>query len=91
MSTATTRTPAQMAADAVAEVFDNIVTTTATLTLGTNFKPDLENAFGEIEDVVYAADSAKFDDVQMAWRLAGREAGYLIGVQVGLRLRGGVR
>jgi hypothetical protein len=84
--------PRRMAAEAVREYFQRMVTDCEA------FNPDfsdsrvIDEAFEQIEDVIEAAfvkerGKSLRPDEDLYPRQFSREAGYLIGVQVGLRLR----
>jgi hypothetical protein len=85
------RTPQEMAAAVVEAAFESIASTTLAFLQGTAAQPNFYDDYELIEDALYREDNRgkldECDDVAMLWRLAGREAGYLIGVQVGMRLR----
>lgn len=80
------QTPTAIAASIVAEWFTEVIGNMGALTGDARF-PDLDAAFDQIREALLTPDpSAPARD-----ELASQEAAYLIGVQVGLRLRGGTQ
>lgn len=78
------QTPTAIAAHVVSEWFTEVTGNMGALTGDARF-PDLDAAIDQIREALLTPDpSAPGRD-----ELASQEAAYLIGVQVGLRLRGG--
>lgn len=79
----------QLAENAVRDMFAAFTETTLTFCPGSSLQPDLSEAFENVERAVETEErrhDAGDDDESLALHCA-REAGYLIGVQVGLKLR----
>lgn len=82
--------PRQMAVDAVEKWFTGLLSTSDAVTDAGN-QPTLESAFDEVTAALEFEHVAQHGpitpDQDVVMEMIGREAGYLIGVQVGLRLR----
>jgi len=87
--------PRQLAHDAVEKWFDSLSASPLSLMHGTIYSVTLEAAFDEVIDAIeqeHRAERTTVAAVEPADREAfATEAGYLIGVQVGLRLRAHAR
>jgi hypothetical protein len=87
--------PRQMAVDAVQEWHDAIIQSTEAHNPESIYNVSLDQAFSEVTDALIAeerAEDREEEDAELReirQQSCARTAGYLIGVQVGLRLRGG--
>jgi hypothetical protein len=94
--TSPAKDPRRMAVAVVQEHFDNMMTTSDTYIEAGYLVSPIDAAFDAIENAL-EAEAVKRQgkpidpDEDVELRMISREAGYLIGVQVGLRLRGGAR
>lgn len=87
--------PRQMAVAGVQEWFNSLLEHDMALSHGSVYAVTLEDKFEEIERALIAEHEreqgkpTEEGDEDFVAAVFGRTAGYLIGVQVGLRLRGG--
>jgi hypothetical protein len=92
------QSPSKLAAQCVDEWYDSLLQSSESLMVGSVFQVTLESAFNKVLQSCLQMHIAEHgpitEDVEGATeQICAQEAGYLIGVQVGLRLRlgGGVR
>lgn len=83
----------ELAADIVQDWFETRLTTRDVFTQGSIFQRLTEASFDEVQDAVKAdyvrTHGPVTDSDDLVDEMCAQEAGYLIGVQVGVRLRAG--
>jgi hypothetical protein len=79
----------QIARDVVSEWANQLVATAESHTVGGVYQIGLESLFDRLQEALEAEHSKEYGPITDAagHTLMARETGYLIGVQVGLRLR----
>lgn len=91
--------PRALAVTAVQDWYNELITSSCATSEGQDASSTLEYQFAAVQEALeaeyireHAPDRTSTDeDRAMLSEICAREAGYLIGVQVGLRLRGGVQ
>jgi hypothetical protein len=83
------RAPSALAARVVGEWFESVLATREVFTVGSIHSRLTETAFEQVQDAVERAHIAAHGPVsdEAEHEMIAMEAGYLLGVQVGLRLR----